>query len=130
MSHRFFIASHDQQKAKQLRSDLIGQGHVVTSRWITDDERFDLGMDVYTLKELAYWACINVEDVIDATAGVILIAEPHSQSGGKHVETGIALGLGRSVFVLGEIENIFHHHPRCHVCPTTFLLLDRIMRYA
>ena len=59
--------------------------------------------------------------------GVVLIAEPPGQMvpGGKHVETGMALVLGRPVFVIGRKENIFHWHPAVRV----FADLDALMAH-
>lgn len=42
---------------------------------------------------------------------LINIADDANVPGGKHVELGIALGLGKRVVALGRRENIFHYHP-------------------
>jgi nucleoside 2-deoxyribosyltransferase len=34
-----------------------------------------------------------------------------STGGGRHVEFGYALAKGKRVVVIGERENVFHHHP-------------------
>jgi len=54
----------------------------------------------------------NLEDV-EAADLLILRAEPDRSfvPGGKHVETGAALALGKPVLVLGHPENVFHWHP-------------------
>ena len=44
--------------------------------------------------------------------------EPRTPTrGGKHVELGIALGLGMTVAVIGPKENVFHFHPRVTIFP-------------
>ena len=114
---KFFIASHSQIEAKNLRDQLIEAGHEITSRWITKDGKFHKGITAYTDEERTRIAQMDEEDVRRATDGVVLISEVKGRCvpGGKHVETGIALGLNRSIYVLGRRENIFHWHPNVHV---------------
>ncbi len=111
---KLFIASHSQIAAKKLRDILIEVGHEVTSRWITEDTNFHNGVDAYTDEERTRISVIDEEDVRKAEDGLILIAEQEGRCvpGGKHVETGIALGLGRPIYVIGRKENIFHWHPK------------------
>lgn len=114
---KFFIASHSQQKAIELRNLLIKVGHEVVSRWITDDTKFHQGMCAYTEEERKYIAKMDEEDVRMASDGLILLAEDEGKNvpGGKHVETGIAIGLNKPVYVIGRRENIFHWHPNVRV---------------
>src|SRR5256885_1088546 len=108
-----YIASKHQDKAAALRERLICDGHTITARWITDDKKFCSGVAAYTDDERIALARMDEEDVRRASDGLVLIAEPEGVNvpGGKHVETGIAIALGRRVFVLGRRENIFHWHP-------------------
>lgn len=114
---KFFVASHSQPAAQDVLNRLHKCGHEVTSRWITTDKRFHRGVEAYTDAERTAIALMDEEDVRQATDGVVLIAEPPGQMvpGGKHVETGMALALGRPVYVIGRKENIFHWHPAVHV---------------
>jgi hypothetical protein len=111
---KFFIASHSQIEAKKLRDQLVKAGHEVTSRWIIEDTKFHMSLNAYTDEERTHIAQLDEEDVRKAEDGVILIAEKKGRCvpGGKHVETGIALGLGRPIYVIGRKENIFHWHPK------------------
>jgi len=111
---KFFIASHSQIEAKKLRDILIEAGHVITSRWITEDTKFHKRISVYTDEERTRISQLDEQDVRKAEDGLVLIAEKEGKCvpGGKHVEMGIALCLGRSIYVIGRKENIFHWHPK------------------
>lgn len=111
---KFFIASHSQIEAKKFQDKLIEAGHEVTSRWITEDTKFHKSINAYTDEERTRLSQLDEEDVRKAEDGLVLIAEKEGRCvpGGKHVETGIALGLGRSIYVIGRKENIFHWHPK------------------
>jgi hypothetical protein len=71
---------------------------------------------------------MDEEDVRRATDGVVLISERKGRyiPGGKHVEVGIALGLGLPVYVLGSRENILYWHPRVQVFRSTRELLAHL----
>ena len=47
-------------------------------------------------------------------------------SGGRHVETGIALTLGKPVFLLGVPSNVFHRAAGVLVCPTEADLINAL----
>jgi hypothetical protein len=104
--------------ARLLRDALARSGIECTSRWL-DEEGFigdtgDFELDEERIRSVA---SKDDDDVRAATDGLILISETkgHRVNGGKHVETGLALGLGRKVYVLGRRENIFHWHPLVRV---------------
>jgi hypothetical protein len=116
---RLYIASKHQDKAAALMAELVADGHEITARWITLDTKFSNGVESYTDSERRALALMDEEDVRAAVDGLVLIAEPPEINvpGGKHVETGIALALGRPVFVVGRRENIFHWHPSVNIFP-------------
>jgi hypothetical protein len=113
-SLKLYVASHSKDQALQVASRLRAHGHIVTSRWIDFDSKFGHGISQYTDDEREALALMDEEDVHSAEDGLVLVAESEGRTvpGGKHVETGIALGLGRLIFVLGRRENVFHWHPR------------------
>jgi hypothetical protein len=117
---KLYIASSSQSKARQLSRQLEAAGYECTSSWVQKDEKFDLGLSAYTDYERRSLALRDEEDVRNAVDGVILIAESPGRfvPGGKHVETGMAIALGRSVYVLGQKENVFHWHPLVKVFRT------------
>jgi hypothetical protein len=45
------------------------------------------------------------------------VASHRTTTGGHHVETGVALAMGMPVVLLGERENVFHHHDTVTVVP-------------
>ncbi|MEX2381622.1 MAG: hypothetical protein WD490_04510 [Opitutales bacterium] len=94
-------------------------GHEVTSRWVTCDTKFNHGLRAYSDEEKTRLTLIDEEDVRAAIDGLVLVAETDGKfvPGGKHVETGIALALGRPVYVIGNHENLFHWHPLVQVFP-------------
>ena len=114
---KFFIASHSQIEAKELMLELIKLGHEITSRWITEDTKFHKSQKAYSDEERMHISLLDEEDVRKAEDGLILISEKTGRNvpGGKHVETGIALGLGRPIYVIGRKENIFHWHPKVKI---------------
>ncbi len=111
----FYIAAHSRNYAAAVKSELERRGHTCTARWIVEDTKFGTGE--YSDAERRSLAVADEEDVRSATDGLILLAESkgHLVPGGKHVETGMALALGRPVYVIGEPENMFHWHPRVEV---------------
>lgn len=75
-------------------------GHEVTSRWLREPDNF---CDKHALKDLD-----------DVAASDVLLALNYSGweekgTGGRHVELGYALALGKRVIVYGKRSNIFHH---------------------
>jgi hypothetical protein len=117
---KLYIASHSQRKALRLLNRLAAAGHEVTSRWITQDTKFHLGASSYTNEEKTRIALMDEEDVRRAERKGRYIP------GGKHVEVGIALGLGLPVYVLGSRENILYWHPRVQVFRSTRELLAHL----
>lgn len=75
-------------------------GHVVTSRWLKAPDELT---DEHARKDL--------EDV--AAADVLLALNPadyeNAGTGGRHVELGYALALGKKIALIGNRSNIFHH---------------------
>lgn len=79
---------------------LEAAGHVITSRWLKAPDEMS---DAFAREDLA--------DV--ARADLLLAYHPggwHDKgTGGRHVEFGYALALGKQVVLLGKRTNIFHH---------------------
>lgn len=72
----------------------------VTSRWLKEDDTLS---DEHARNDL--------EDV--ERADVLLAMNPadwsESGTGGRHVELGYALALGKPILLVGDRSNIFHH---------------------
>ena len=102
-----YLASSSQHDALSLAKVLVSAGHVITSSWVykplkrtseyTDDQR----------------TAIAVRNLSDITASdvLILLGNRFLCPGGKHVEVGYALGVGKPVWVLGPRENLLLWHP-------------------
>lgn len=113
---RFYLAARweDQATARDLANALVAAGlpHLAcTARWLEVTASQNTG--------LAAISCLN-----DVYRGHVLVqwnpkAVHRSGTGGRHVEVGVALALGRPVIVLGEPEHVFHHHPLVFPFPTS-----------
>lgn len=106
---RIYLAARYSQhpELKILRSHLESQGHIITSSWL------DIGGKSFTLEELenepdrcSIRAEADFQDIRDADCLIFVSSE--GGKGGRHVEYGIALGLGKRIIILGHRENVFH----------------------
>lgn len=102
---------------------LVAYGIEVQARWLLGlHEGQDL---IATPEEQAGFAA---DDLVDIHGCDVLIAftEPRTEEysrGGRHVEFGVALGLGKLVHVVGPRENVFYCLPNVYQWPDweTFL---------
>jgi nucleoside 2-deoxyribosyltransferase len=92
--------SEDVDAVRTLRERLGAVGIACTSSWLT---KFDESERVGALR------CLMDIARADALVLVNLSRVHRSGTGGRHVETGVALTLGKPVVVLGSRENVFHH---------------------
>jgi nucleoside 2-deoxyribosyltransferase len=99
---KIYVASHDRQSASSSAAILAEAGHQVTSRW---HEKAFLKTEEHTVEERIAIAVEDFEDVTAANA-LVLVAGPERYSGGKFVETGIALGQRKPVVIIGRRENM------------------------
>jgi hypothetical protein len=108
----------DRGDACIAKAILEEHGVYCTSTWLTphDNQSMDAlkarGPDV-VVKEARERAIKDFDDIREADC--LLVLSPRkgfrNATGGKHVETGFALAIGRPIFLMGERENIFHYHP-------------------
>lgn len=102
----------------QHAADLRALGVVVTSSWLEEPWAPTTQMHELTHEEHQQYALNDVRDV--ANADVLIFHVDQTKSiirAGRHVEFGIAVGLGLSrempILVVGDVyENIFHHLPQ------------------
>jgi hypothetical protein len=92
---------------------LVNLGIDVTSRWLHEVGPLDGKMSNHTARFLGDTALVDYEDIERADAILLFSEDPlvGFVRGGRHVEFGIALGLGKNVYVIGPKENIFHYMP-------------------
>ena len=63
----------------------------------------------------------DYDDLCSADCVISFTEEPRTMSnsrGGRHVEHGMAIALGKRVIVVGHRENIFHCLPQVEFFPT------------
>jgi hypothetical protein len=123
---KVYLAARYDRALEMCRVALLLQeaGHEVTSRWIKGHDSTDPAV-------LARFAQEDIEDVAAADV-LMLFTEPNIQGtrGGRHVEFGIALALGKRIVLVGvnNAKNIFQHLPevyRAHNVERAIELLRR-----
>jgi hypothetical protein len=85
------------------------EGHEIVSRWLTGS---------HDSMDSADAAAEDLADVASADA-LVLFADPPGifSRGGRHVEFGYALALGKEIWVVGGPENVFQHLPQVRRLP-------------
>lgn len=128
---------------RRLAVDFHEAGHDHTSRWLAATHEITpategaaLGHDhAYTVQHVRQ----DFDDIDEAdalvmfTPSALLALDPSLGtgvlgSGGRHIETGYALGHGKPVIVVGAPENIFHRGA-CHIVQTVeaaITVLDKL----
>ena len=98
---------------KAFADRLSALGITVTSRWLLEDKPLDTNIGDDTEQFYKETAIIDLLDVKAADTVVFFSENPlvGVPRGGRHVEYGYALGLGRNITVIGPKENIFHFLP-------------------
>jgi len=102
---------------RTYRAVIEGLGASVTSRWLNDDAgELEAQDDLDTPEGIIVGrrcAETDVADVSEADAVIAFTEAPRGTKtrGGRHVELGIALGMGKRVVIVGPRENVFCCHP-------------------
>jgi hypothetical protein len=106
----YFAARYSRQdELNRYRNELEALGVEVTSRWLATEPRDRAD---YSDDDWRSLALIDQEDVLAADSLVCFTESANEGgNGGRHVELGMALALGRQVIVVGRREHIFHHLP-------------------
>lgn len=96
---KVYVSAFSVWEAKYVANYLRANGHTVASSWHESEERpaTDEGWTGLLKKR-------NRPEIAEADV-LVLVASKNAVPGGKFVEAGIALGLGKPVVVLGEREN-------------------------
>ncbi len=99
-------------------------GFTITSTWLNEQHEITPGtIDAATDLDSEQTNLHVHTDVKDVSRSDLLVlvtnsaSDEYSYSGGRHVETGIALAQGIPVIVVGEPENIFHRSTYCTLVP-------------
>ncbi|MGA7887640.1 MAG: hypothetical protein WCA44_18045 [Acidobacteriaceae bacterium] len=111
-----------------LAIDLTRAGFRVTSRWLGEDKPLDTKLGDDSPAFYLATAHIDIEDICRADTLLFFAEDPHTGTprGGRHVEFGFALGLGKRVVVIGGHENIFHYLPHVlhYACLADFIEME------
>jgi nucleoside 2-deoxyribosyltransferase len=102
------------ERIAECKKTLEAQGHTITSTWTEENANPNCSLKDY---EGNYHAEMANRDLleIEAADGIVLFSvdpDEYTRRGGRHVEFGYALGLGKEIHVVGPKENIFHHLPK------------------
>lgn len=110
------------EEMRGVRDLLTVLGHEVGARWI--DCHGGKYPGSFTPQQLngdpEYCAGVAADDLQDLTRADTVISFTFPESGGKggrHVEFGLALALGKRVILCGPRENVFHTLPEVEHYP-------------
>lgn len=137
-SVRIYLAARYTRREElcRYRDTLRAMGHDVQARWLDgkhqiSDNGTPIGDHGEALVEghdtsqrnaelRAKFAQDDFEDVSGADAVISFTEPPRSQAnrGGRHVEYGVALALGKRLLVVGHRENLFHWLPQAEFYET------------
>lgn len=112
---KIYVACHSREEAQTAADQLRYLGHDIVSTWHSKEF---LPTEQHTPEERVTIAVEDEFDIRRADA-LLLISGPDRYPGGKFVETGIALGLGLRVFVLGRRENMLLWLPQITLIQST-----------
>jgi len=121
---RIYVASHDQQLARDAAAALEDVGHQITSRWLM--RKGFKPVEEHTDEERRVIAAEDCSDVLYAEALVLIQSEPPGP-GGRLVEAGIAMGAGLQVYIIGKRENMLLWHPGILAFPDVETLKEHLM---
>lgn len=95
-------------------------GHVIVSRW---SKRGSNHVSVDGLSpraadaERKRFAKEDIEDIHACDCMLSMMEAPRSNGrGGRHVEFGYGLALGKAQIIVGDRETVFHHLPGVYHC--------------
>lgn len=100
---------------RKYRDHLRDMGHEVTSRWLDGGHEIKSGgSDQAANSERGRFAQEDWADMLAADCVISFTEEPRKTNtrGGRHVEFGGAMALGKRCLVVGWQENVFHHMPQ------------------
>jgi hypothetical protein len=116
---RVYLAARYSRRPELLgvRWDLERAGYQVTSRWINGGHQAE-STDCPTPDQIERMASFAADDLEDLGAADVVISfqevprEPTTNRGGRHVEFGMALALGKPIVAVGPLEHVFTALPQ------------------
>ncbi len=104
---KIYIAAHDQIRARKLAEKLEAAGHEISSSWVRGEFKRTDNWSILERQEIAK----GCTDEVLFSDALVLLDSADKVPGGKFVEMGVALGLGKWVIVSGRRENVLCWHP-------------------
>lgn len=103
---KVYIASADRLVARTMARLVRMEGHLVLSHWhdVTDSEK------ALTLGERREWA-IQEMRLLDDSDALVFIKAREAGNGSEYLKLGIAIGLARTVLVVGDCRGEVFLHP-------------------
>jgi nucleoside 2-deoxyribosyltransferase len=98
---KVYIAAHCRWAACHV-ADVLKKDHEISSTWHQFEFNKTESHDESTRAKLA---TIDRNEIAESDA-LVLVSGPDRYPGGKFVEAGIAIGLGKRVIVIGRRENM------------------------
>jgi len=112
--------------------DLEALGHHITSRWILGNHDIRSHGESEAASWMPLWAQEDWNDLRNAECCISFTEAPGDipgrSRGGRHVEYGAALALGKQLIVVGYRENVFHWLPEATFVETWSECLKALKR--
>lgn len=95
--------------AQALAQSGVGTADIA---WLREEHDWDGTEGEEGLAQAQRFAIDDMQDLASAHAVVVWSEAPGGcRRGGRHVEYGVALGMGKHVVVVGPLENVFYSLP-------------------
>jgi len=124
---KFYVASKFEHASAVSRAiaELTVAGHAVTLDW-TKHEQFDWNKPREAERLAWKYSYLDVEGVRSADVFIMLTYNGLSMRG-AYVELGVALGLGKLVYIVGEQpRNIFSFYPGVRVVESLEQVIEEL----
>ncbi len=113
---RVYLGGRLGRREELLRyADELAAGDIeVVSRWLYSEVALPARATPQDEKPAETAAAMDLEDVASADVCISFSEEPEQAQGrgGRHVEFGVALALGRRLMLVGPREHVFHRLPQ------------------
>lgn len=129
----YFAAQYALKDILKTRvEELTDRGIEVTSSWLDEPHSPTVKLDDVSATHLRHYAVMDLDDIYRADKMIFFSEDPNKGvvRGGRHVEFGYALALGKPILVVGPKENIFHYLPEIQFVKDWGEALDQLDREA